>query len=195
MRASSLNSFSNFALPPRQVHRCFHIHLNIHVARLGGTQHRHALALEPELLAGLRAFLNGDAGFLAVDGRHFDFATEACNRHGDRNLAEKISAIPLEKFMGADGQENIEVARGAAAQSCLAFIGQADAGAIFDALRNVHREIAFLGDTALAAAGTARVRNNLAAALTGGAGALNGKETGLRTNRTCTLAGSAGLGA
>ena len=160
-----------------------------------GAQHRHALALQAELLAGLGPFLNGDAGFLAVDGRHFDFAAKACHRHGNRHLAEKIGAVALEKFMGADGEENIKIAGGAAAQTRLALIGKPDAGAVFHALRNIDREIAFLGDAALAAAAAAGIGNNLAAALAGGAGALHREEAGLRTHRACALAGGAGFGA
>src|SRR5436190_22117833 len=97
--------------------------------------------------------------------------------------------------MGAHGEENIKIAGGAAAQAGLAFIGKPDAGAIFHALRNVDREIAFLGDAALASAGAARIGNNLPAALAGGAGALHREEAGLRTHRTGTLAGRAGFGA
>ncbi len=69
---------------------------------LSGPQHRHALALQAELLARLRAFGDGDAGLLAVDGRHFDVAAERRRRHRDRHLAEEIGAVALEEFMRPD---------------------------------------------------------------------------------------------
>ena len=96
--------------------------------------------------------------------------------------------------MGTNGEENIKVTRWSAALASFAFIGKPDARTVFYTLRNIDREVAFLGDTALAMAGVAGVGDNLAAALACGAGAFHRKETRLRTHRTRTLAGTAGFG-
>ena len=72
--------------------------------------------------------------------------------HRDRHLAEQVGAVALEEFMRPDREENIEIARRAAAQARLALVGQPDARAVLDAGRNIDRQRALLGDAALAAA-------------------------------------------
>ncbi len=54
--------------------------------------------------------------------------------------------------MRLDRQEDVEVARRAAAQACLALVGEADAGAVLDARGDVDAELAVLGDAAGAVA-------------------------------------------
>ena len=52
----------------------------------------------------------------------------------------QIGAVALEEFVRGHRQENIEVAGRTAAQAGFAFAGEADAGAVLDALRNVDRQ-------------------------------------------------------
>ena len=60
--------------------------------------------------------------------------------HRDRHAAVQIGAVALEKRMGRHRQENIEIARRPAAHAGLAFAGEADAGAVLDARRNIDRQ-------------------------------------------------------
>src|SRR5580692_9427215 len=89
----------------------------------------------------------------------------------------QIGAIALEERMGADRQENIEIARRPAAHARFAFAGEPDAGAVLDAGRDVHRQRTLAGDTAGAGAGRTRAVDRLAAALALRAGALEREET------------------
>src|SRR3984885_254417 len=89
----------------------------------------------------------------------------------------EVRAIPLKERMGAKRQENIEIARRTAAQTRLAFPGQPDARAVFDARRDIHRQSALARHPARSDARRARTFNHLAPALTGQAGALKRKET------------------
>ena len=88
----------------------------------------------------------------------------------------QIGAVALEELMGSEGQENVEVARRPATDSGLALAGQADAGAILDAGRNVDRQRAFAADAARTVAGGTGILDHLAAPLTAGAGALQREE-------------------
>src|ERR1700723_1142660 len=89
----------------------------------------------------------------------------------------QIGAIALKELMRGQRQENVEVARGSAADAGLAFTGKPDAGAVFDALRNVDRQIALAGHGPRAHTGRARVFDRLAAALTAGAGSTQGEKS------------------
>ena len=117
-----------------------------------GAQHRHALALEAELLAGLRAVRDLHLGLAAVEGRHLELAAERRGGHRHRHAAEDVGAVALEELVRLDRQEDVEVARRPAAQARLALAGEADARAVLDAGRDVDRERALLGDAAGAAA-------------------------------------------
>ena len=112
----------------------------------------------------------------AVDRRHFEFAAERRRHHRDRHAAMQIGAVALEDRMRGQRQENIEVARGAAAHARLAFAGETDAGAVLHPLRNVDRQHALARDAARARAGRAGILDHLAAAVTGRAGALQREE-------------------
>src|SRR3974377_1856062 len=89
----------------------------------------------------------------------------------------QIGAVALEEGMRRDRKEDVEIAGRAAAQSRLALAGQANAGAVLDAGRDIDRERALAGGPAETAAGGAGLVDYLAAAMTGRAGALQGKET------------------
>ncbi len=60
-------------------------------------QHRHALALEAELLAGLGAARHRDLGRAAIDGGDFDMAAQRRRGHGDRHAAMHVGAVALEQ--------------------------------------------------------------------------------------------------
>src|SRR3712207_7188771 len=58
---------------------------------LGRAQDRHALGLEPELLAGLGAFGHRHPRLLPIDGGHLDLAAQGRRGQRDRHLAEERS--------------------------------------------------------------------------------------------------------
>ncbi len=104
------------------------------------------LPLQPELLAGLRAFRHRNPRLLPVDRRHLDFASERRRRHRDGHPAEQVGPVALEKLMWLDRKENIKIARGSASQPRLAFSGKADACSVLDSSRDIHGQRALLGD-------------------------------------------------
>ena len=79
-------------------------------------------------------------------------------------------------WCGLDRQENIEIARRAAAHARFAFAREADAGAFLDARRDVDRQGAFAGDAAGAAASGARIVDDFAAPMAVVTGALDREE-------------------
>ena len=101
---------------------------------------------QAEAAAGLRALRHFDFGLAAVDRRHFEFAAERGRHHGNRNAAVQVGAFALEERMRADRQEYVKIARRPAAHAGFAFAGEPDAGAVFDARRNIHRQRAFASD-------------------------------------------------
>ena len=52
----------------------------------------------------------------------------------------QICAVALEEFVRGHREKNIEVAGRTAAQAGFALAGQADAGAVLDALRDIDRQ-------------------------------------------------------
>src|SRR5262249_35276606 len=163
--AFALELVEQLALAPGQVLGRLDLDLDVHVAGHLRTQHRHALALEPELLAGLRSLGNFHARLAAIHGRHIDVAAERSGGHGDGHTAKDVGAIALEELVRLDRQEDVKIARRAAAHSGLAFAGEANARAILHAGRNVHGKRALLHDAPRAAARRARVIDDLAASL------------------------------
>src|SRR5512138_4034309 len=88
----------------------------------------------------------------------------------------QVGAIALEEFVRRQRQKDVEVAGRAAADTGFAFAGKANAGAVFDPLRDVDRQRALARDAALAGAGGAGILDHLAAALTARAGPLQREE-------------------
>src|SRR5262249_47454604 len=105
----------------------------------------------------------------------------------------QIGAVALEEGMRRDRQEDVEIAGRPAAQSSLPLPGQANAGAVLDAGRDVDRERALAGGPAETAAGGAGLVDHLAAAMTGRAGALQGEEALGVANLALAAAGRARL--
>ena len=111
---------------------------------------------------------------------HHHLAAERRLHHGDRHLAEQVGAVALEERMRLGRDEDVEIARRAAARAGLAFARQADARAVFDAGGDVDGQRALARDAAGAAADRARIVDRLAAPAACRAGALDGEETLLR---------------
>src|ERR1043166_2869114 len=168
-------------------------HLHVHVAGLARAQHRHALAAEAKAPARMRALGHFHFRPAAVDGRHFEAAAERRRHHRDRHAAMQVGAVALEELVRADRQEDVEIARRPAAYAGLALAGKADAGAVLDAGRHVHRKRAFARDAARARAVRARIVDHLAAALAGHTRPLQREEALRVAHLALPAAGRAGL--
>src|SRR6056297_3093610 len=166
-----------FLLPRGEVDRCLDSEFDEHVAASAATQGRHALVAQSHLTARLAARRDFHAGASTVDSGHFDVTTKSCGRHRDRNSAEEVDFIPLEKFVLLDLDEDVEIAWRSAAHPGFTLAGKADAGAGFDTGGNVHVEGPILFDPALAAAASTGVLDDLPKARAGGAGTLDSEET------------------
>src|SRR4029079_6860845 len=115
-------------------------------------------------------------GLALVDGRHLEFAAKGCRHHRDRNPAMQVSAIALEEFVSRQRQENVEIAGRSAADGGFALAREANAGAVFHALRNVDGQGPVARHPSRARAGWTGVFDHLAAALAARAGPLPRKE-------------------
>src|ERR1700733_348938 len=182
------------ALAPREILRRLDNELHEQVARIAGAQHWHALAAEPQLAPRLGAFRHADPGLGSIERPDVEFAPQRGLNHRDRHAAIEVGAIALEERVRLYGEENIGIARRTAAHPRLALAGQADAGAVLDAGGNVDRQRTLPRHAARAGAFVARVFNRLPAAVTGGAGALDGEEALLRPHTPMSAAGLAGRG-
>ena len=91
----------------------------------------------------------------------------------------QVGAVALEELVRRDRQEDVEVARRAAADPGLALAGKPDAGAVLDPWRDVDRKRALARHAPGAGAGRARILDHLAAALADRAGALEREEAAL----------------
>src|ERR1700684_4421581 len=89
----------------------------------------------------------------------------------------EVGAVALKEWMRAERQKNIEVAGWPPAEPRLAFPGQPDARAVFDARRDIHRQSALARHPARSDTRRARAFDHLAPALTSQAGALEREET------------------
>src|SRR4030088_2694659 len=109
-----------FALPPGETLRRFNRHLDIEIAGVARSQHRHAPVFQLELFARLSAFRDFDLGRDAIERMDADFRAERRLDHRDRNAAEKIGAVTLKKRMRLRRYEDVKITRRAALGPCLA---------------------------------------------------------------------------
>ncbi len=142
-------------------------------------------------MAALGAGGDGHPRALAVDHRHLDGAAERGRGHGDRRLAEEVRAVALEEGVRLDRDEDVEVARRAAAHARLALAGETDRRAVLDARGDLDRKGLVALDAALAVAGVAGVLDHLTLAAAARAGPLDGEETGLGAHAPAPAAGRA----
>src|ERR1700736_1876370 len=149
-----------FALPLGETLRRFNRYLDIKIAGVTRSQHRHALVFQFELFSGLSAFRDFDLGRGAIERMDADFRAERRLDHRDRNAAEKIGAIALKKRMRLRRHQDVKIARRTACGPCLALAAETDPRPVLDARRNIDGKAAFAGDAARAAAGLACMVND-----------------------------------
>ena len=106
---------------------------------------------------------------------------------------DRSDAVALEDRVLAHLDEDVEIARRAAAQPGLALAGQPDAGAGLDARGDVDRQRRSFSTRPAPCADLAGVLDDLAGAAAGRAGPLDGEEALLRADLAHAGAGRAGL--
>src|ERR1700719_849654 len=178
-----------FALPLGETLRRFNRYLDIKIAGVTRSQHRHALVFQFELFAGLSAFWDFDLSRDAIERMNADFRAERRLDHRDRNAAEKIGAVALEKRMRLRRHEDVKIARRTALGPCLAFAAETNPRPVLDARRNIDRKAAFAGDAARAAAGLAWIVDDFAAPMAMRTGPFDREEALLRTHPPVPAAG------
>ncbi len=88
----------------------FHHHLAHQVAGAAAAHRGHALAAQAEQLAGLGAFRNLQLD-PAIQGRHFQLATQRSVGETDRHFAVQMLAVALEDRVLAHIDHHVQVAR------------------------------------------------------------------------------------
>ncbi len=154
----------------------------------------HAGAALAQLLAGLDAGGDADLVLLPVEAGDLDRSAEGRGGEAHRAAGEQGGAFALEDRVPGEVDEDVEVARRAAAHPGFALAGEADSGALVDPGGNVDRQRLALLDPALAAAGRAGIGDRLADAAAGGAGLLDHEEALARANLAAAAARRAGPG-
>ncbi|KAF4530304.1 hypothetical protein B566_EDAN018442 [Ephemera danica] len=181
------------ALAVGQLHRRFHLHMAVQVARVAGANALDAFAPQAEGLAVLRAL--GYLDFrLAAQGGHFDAAAQGDAGQAHGHVAVQVITIALEDLVLLDANLDVQIARRAAVAAGLAIAGGTNAHAFVDAGRNLHFECLLALDAAGATAGGAGFGNRLARAAAGGAGLLNAEEALAHVHGAGAVAGATGLG-
>ena len=99
--------------------RDFHLHGDVEIATATARERGHAFFAKSENGAALGADWNFDRG-LTVERRHFQLPTERGDGEWKRHRAEKVSVIALEDVVIADVEEDVEIARRAAADTGIA---------------------------------------------------------------------------
>src|ERR1700732_5376594 len=178
-----------FALPLGETLRRFKRHLDIKIAAVARSQHRHALVFQFELFAGLSAFRDFDLGRGAIERMDADLRAERRLDHRDWNAAEKIGAVALKKRMRLRRHEDVKITRRTALGPCLAFAAETDPRPVLDARRNIDRKAAFAGDPARTAAGLAWIVDDFAAPTAMRTGPFDREEALLRTHPPLPAAG------
>ena len=112
--------------------------------------------------SGLRAFRNLD-GLQAVESQNIDGRAQRGLGDVDRNGAMQIAFVALENGVFLDFEDHVQIAGRAAVSAGLAFIRQAQLGAVVDAGRNVDFQLRSRAQIAFALAFLARPANDLAA--------------------------------
>src|SRR5690606_2761220 len=130
---------------------------------------------------------------LPVVPRHLDTAAQSRRGEGHRRAAEQGRAVALEARIAREMEENVDVARRAAASPRLAYAGQGDEGAFDAAGGDVHGQRLALLDPAFAPAGRTGIGDRLAHAAAGRAGLLDHEEAVARAHLAVAAAHLAGL--
>ncbi|ELA00912.1 NAD-specific glutamate dehydrogenase [Cupriavidus sp. HMR-1] len=175
-----------------QLDRRLHVHMHVEVARISGTHTLDALAAQAERLAGLGAFRHRETG-PAAQRRHFDIAAQRRRGERDRHLAVQVVAVALEHRVLLDMHLDVEIARRAAVDARLAVARRTDTHPFVDTGRNLDLERLLRLELALTMALRARLRDELAAAVTLRAGLLHREKALRHTHLAHAVTGRAGF--
>src|SRR5579871_1486864 len=180
-------------LPLGEIDRRLDDDVAVQIAVVRRAQGLDALAAQAERLAALCFRRDLDVRG-AVQRRQVDLPAERGGGEAHRHLAVEVGRVALEYRVGLDGDLHIEVAGRAAVHPGLAFAAQPDAVAFVDAGRDLDVERLVRLETARPLALRARLGNDLAVAVAGRTGLLDGKEALRHPHLALAAAGRTGLG-
>src|SRR6266545_2967548 len=130
---------------------------------------------------------------LAVENGHVHLVTEAHLRIGEGEGADQIGAVALEDLVGANLDEDVEIAGGSAVESAFAFAGEAQLIPVRDPRGNGDGQHPRARHASFPAAGAARMAVDATRAAAGRTRTGDGEETLGETHLPLAAAGPAGL--
>jgi hypothetical protein len=166
---------------------------NVEVAFAVTVEHRHALVAYAKRGPGLGAFWNLQAVF-SLHRRNHNFGAERGLRKRDWNHAVQVVAFALEEGVLFNVQDNIQIARRSAESARFAEAAETNARAVFHSRGNLGLDHALAQHASFAFALRARVGDDAARALAGGAGSRNAEEALLIAHLATSIARPAGNG-
>src|SRR5437762_3702002 len=136
---------------PRELLRGEHLHGREQIAASAAAHVGQPLAAQSKRRAGLRPLRNLD-GLGRVERRHLNLAAERRGREVHRNLAEQVQAVAAKKLVLLHMDDDVEMARRAAAGSSFAFGLEPELLARRNAGRDLDGDLSFTRHAAGAAA-------------------------------------------
>src|SRR6266542_4841061 len=130
---------------------------------------------------------------LALENGHVHLVTEAHLRIGEGEGADQIGAVALEDLVGANLDEDVEIAGGNAVESAFAFAGEAQLIPVRDPRGNGDGQHPLARHASFPAAGAARMAVDATRAAAGRTRTGDGEETLGEAHLPLAAAGPAGL--
>ncbi len=134
--------FEKIALPFVELRRHDDVHAHVMVAAMRAAHAGHAVPAQAQRRSRLRSRRQRQFD-VAVERRHADRRAKRGLWKAHRHVDERLASFAPKNGMLRDRQIDEEIAGGSAAQSAFAAAGDANARAIVDAGRNVHRQARF----------------------------------------------------
>src|SRR5208282_2900637 len=158
-----------------------HAHFDVKIAFAMSVEHGNALVANAESRARLGSIGNVE-GVLAFERRDLDLGAHGGLRHRKWNDAVQVVAFAHKERMLFYVQNDVQIAGRSAVRPSFAASRKADARAIFHARRNLRLHGTLPEDSAFTFALMARIGDDVAGSLAGGAGAGDAEKTLLVTH-------------
>src|SRR6266568_6984800 len=121
-----------FFLFGADVCRSYYFDNNVLVATSSAVDDRNAKIFQTEAAARLGAGRDTQNAGFTIDSWHFDLGAKGSLGEADRQLVDDVVGLPFEEGVLLDGQDNVQVAGGAATSTHFAFAGDTDVDTIVD---------------------------------------------------------------
>ena len=185
------SSCNNSLLPLVQFAGGLDADLDVQIAFAMAVQHGHAFATDAHGSARLHCFGDFQSVF-AFQGGNANLSSERSLAEGNRNDAMQVGTFALKEGMLFNVQNHIKIASRTAKGPGFAQAGEADASTVFHSCRDLGLDGPLPQNPALAFALGARISDNTAGTLAGGAGTSHAEESLLVAHLSPSGAGAAG---